>query len=102
MRTSYVYRVSQKEKADIQFNAEMCGLDVSNYSRKILFGEHKPHCALPPEYYRVRKELTAVLNNLTQISKVANAHDLPIADRAHKNAEEVRMRIFKIRYGLEN
>lgn len=102
MGTTYVYRVSKKEKDDIRFNADMCNMSISAYSRKILFDEHKPHCALPPEYYKVRKELSAVLNNLTQISRVANAHGLPIAERAHKNAEDVRTRIFKIKYTLEN
>lgn len=101
MTKEIIFRATAAESADLKFKAELCNLSFAQYARMVLFENRTPRSALPPEYYQMRKELTAVLNNLTQLSKVANANDLPLADRAHRNAENVRGRIFRIKYELE-
>lgn len=89
-----------EEKESIALKAEICGLSLSQYVRITIF-EDAPRQILPNSYHLMRRALRAVLNNLTQISTVSNTLKLPLADRAHSFAEDVRGRIFKMQIEME-
>lgn len=90
----YLYCLPE-EKESARYKAEFCGLTLSNFVRTAALGE-TPHWKMPADFYQLRRELYAVLNNLTQISRVCNANGQPLADKAHTVAEDVRGRLYKI------
>lgn len=89
-----------QEKESILLKAEVCGLSLSQFIRVTMF-EEAPKQILPNGYLIMQRALRAALNNLTQIAVVSNTLKLPLADRAHSVAEDVRGRIFKLQVEVE-
>lgn len=76
-------RCLPEEKESARYKAEFCGLTLSNFVRTAALGE-TPHWKMPADFYQLRRELYAVLNNLTQMSRVCNANGQPLQHPAIK------------------
>ena len=85
--TAILVRLSQKEKSFLKKQADLCGLKMEPYIRRLIAGkEVKPRP--PEEYYKILKELNYIGNNINQIARVANAEQNITSD---KITEAVKM-----------
>ena len=65
--TAILVRLSQKEKSFLKKQADLCGLKMEPYIRRLIAGkEVKPRP--PEEYYKILKELNYIGNNINQIA----------------------------------
>ena len=85
--TAILVRLSQKEKSFLKKQADLCGLKMEPYIRRLIAGkEVKP---LPTEeLLNIYKELNYIGNNINQIARVANAEQNITSD---KITEAVKM-----------
>ena len=85
--TAILVRLSRKEKSFLKRQADLCGLKMEPYIRRLIAGkEVKP---LPTEeLLNIYKELNYIGNNINQIARVANAEQNITSD---KITEAVKM-----------
>ena len=85
--TAILVRLSQKEKSFLKKQADLCGLKMEPYIRRLIAGkEVKP---LPTEeLLNIYKELNYIGNNINQIARAANAEQNITSD---KITEAVKM-----------
>lgn len=71
--TAILVRLSQKEKSFLKKQADLCGLKMEPYIRRLIAGkEVKP---LPSEeFLKIYKELNHIGNNINQIARIANSN----------------------------
>ena len=81
-------RLSNKEHDHLKKQANLCGLKMEPYIRKLIAGkEVKPRP--PEEYYKILTELNHIGNNINQIARVANAQRHITTDKINEAVKMV-------------
>jgi hypothetical protein len=81
-------RLSNKEHDHLKKQANLYGLKMEPYIRKLIAGkEVKPRP--PEEYYKILTELNHIGNNINQIARVANAQRHITTDKINEAVKMV-------------
>lgn len=78
-------RLTEKEHTFLKKQAELCGLKMEPYIRKLIM--NKEILPRPPdEYYKILREINAIGNNINQIAYIANS-------QKHISAENINLAV---------
>lgn len=67
-----IVRLTEKEKMHLKKQAEITGLKVEPFIRKLIMGADL-YPRPPDEFYVLLREINAIGNNINQIAHIANA-----------------------------
>ena len=81
-------RLTEKEHNFLKRQAEICGLKMEPYIRKLIMGKEilpRP----PDEYYKILREINAIGNNINQIAYIANSQKQISAENINRAVKMV-------------